>query len=512
MPTAANSVALKSRVSSLNSEPRRKPKLAQIVAAQILDEIIRRGWPTGKSLGTEKELIERHAVSRATIREAIRQIERQGAATMRRGYAGGLIVSEPPRSTTVRALATYFDLADITFEEQSALRLNLEIMAARYAAERLNDAGIQRLRSLVDELEGIADFVEGVQQHFAIRTAIAESTGNPALPLFVQALDSVILKIYEVAHRDKGFLERDRLRSLKHKRDLVGAIVAHDGARAEMLVRQDVKFRERRIRDDLKRVKGVGGRQHDVLNFWNSLKLGDMIARRIIDDIRKTGGKEGRNIGPEPLLQVRFGVSRETLREGIRLLELHGLVETRSGLQGGLLVGRANPHHTVETVKIYLRCMNMRMSHLWEVQSALEINAAEALASRVTSSDILEFEDALAELLNANSRNALAVSAKIHMLIAEKTGNRALSLFVRILLEFGVETLPALEPARLKWLQKITAALVAALRAKDVDLARRRMIELFAGGAKWIGTVGDAPQIPSNQLQSPAVLRAPPIR
>jgi DNA-binding FadR family transcriptional regulator len=501
MPSAANFIALKSRVSSLNSEPRRKPKLAQIVAAQILDEIIRRGWPTGKSLGTEKELIERHAVSRATIREAVRQIERQGAANMRRGYAGGLIVSEPPRSTTVRALATYFDLADITFEEQSALRLNLEIMAARYAAERLNDEGIRRLRTMVDELERITDFVAGVQQHFAIRTAIAESTGNPALPLFIQALDSVILKIFEVAHRDKGFLERDRLRSLKHKRDLVGAIVAHDGARAEMLVRQDVKFRETRIRGDLKRVTGAGGRQHDALNFWNSLKLGDMIARRIVEDIRKDGGKEGRNIGPEPLLQARFGVSRETLREGIRLLELHGLVETRSGLQGGLLVGRANPHHTVETVKIYLRCMNMRMSHLWEVQSALEINAAEVLASRITSSDILEFDDALAELMNANSRNALAVSAKIHMLIAEKTCNRALSLFVRILLEFGVETLPALEPARLKWLQKITAALVAALKTKDAGLARRRMIELFTGGAKWIGTVGDAPDFLPKELQ-----------
>jgi DNA-binding FadR family transcriptional regulator len=501
MPNMANAVVRKSKVSSLNSEPRRKPKLAQIVAGRLLNEIIQRGWPTGKSLGTEKELIQRYAVSRATIREAIRQIERQGAATMKRGYAGGFIVSEPPRFTTIRALATYFELADITFEEQSALRLNLEIMAARFAAERLNDAGIQRLRGLVDELKEITDFVKGVQQHFAIRTAIAELTGNPALPLFVQALDSVILKIYEGSHTDKGFLERDRLRALKHKRDLVSAIVAHDSARAQMLVRQDVRYRERHIRGDLKRVKGAGVGQHEALNFWSSLKLGDMVARRIIEGIRNTGGTDGTNIGPEALLRERFGVSRETLREGIRLLELHGLVETRSGLQGGLLVGKADPHYTVETVKIYLRCMNMRMSHLWEVQSALEINAAELAAPRITSSDIEEFDGALVDLFKANTRNALAASAKIHMLIAEKTGNRALALFVRILLEFGVEQMSAVGPEGLKWLQKRTAALVAALRVKDAGLARRRMSEIFSGAAHWVGSVGDAPVLPPNEFQ-----------
>jgi DNA-binding FadR family transcriptional regulator len=87
------------------------------------------------------------------------------------------------------------------------------------------------------------------------------------------------------------------------------------------------------------------------------------------------------------------------------------------------------------------------------------------------------------------------------MLIAEKTGNRALALFVRILLEFGVEQMSAVGPEGLKWLQKRTAALVAALRVKDAGLARRRMSEIFSGAAHWVGSVGDAPVLPPNELQ-----------
>jgi hypothetical protein len=32
-------------------------------------------------------------------------------------------------------------------------------------------------------------------------------------------------------------------------------------------------------------------------------------------------------------------------------------------------------------------------------------------------------------------------------------------------------------------------------------LARRRMIELFSGGAKWIGTVGDTPDFLPKDVQ-----------
>ncbi|MBV9842144.1 MAG: GntR family transcriptional regulator [Sphingomonadaceae bacterium] len=91
--------------------PRRKIKLAEKVAGEIMDDIRARGWPIGTLLGTELELIGRFKASRATLGEAIRQVEAQGAAQMQRGPRGGLIVAAPARETIVRTIATYLEFA-----------------------------------------------------------------------------------------------------------------------------------------------------------------------------------------------------------------------------------------------------------------------------------------------------------------------------------------------------------------------------------------------------------------
>src|SRR3546814_4794314 len=52
-------------------------------------------------------------ISRATFREAVRQLEWHGAAGMRRGVHGGLVVKAPPRHAIVYAVKTYFELTQI---------------------------------------------------------------------------------------------------------------------------------------------------------------------------------------------------------------------------------------------------------------------------------------------------------------------------------------------------------------------------------------------------------------
>lgn len=89
---------------------RRRRKLGEIVAERIIDEIIHSGWNEGEVLGTEADFMERYRISRATFREAARQLEWQGAAAMRRGASGGLAVKAPPRDAIVTAFRTYFEL------------------------------------------------------------------------------------------------------------------------------------------------------------------------------------------------------------------------------------------------------------------------------------------------------------------------------------------------------------------------------------------------------------------
>lgn len=69
-----------------------RSKLAENLARTIFREVAQQGWPVGTVIGSEAELIERHDMSRAVLREAIRLLEYHQIARMRRADRGGRAV------------------------------------------------------------------------------------------------------------------------------------------------------------------------------------------------------------------------------------------------------------------------------------------------------------------------------------------------------------------------------------------------------------------------------------
>src|SRR5579871_6525642 len=62
----------------------RKPRYSE-VADQLMFAIAQGNYPLGSSLPSEAQLCERHAVSRHTVREAIRRLEVHGLVTRQQG-------------------------------------------------------------------------------------------------------------------------------------------------------------------------------------------------------------------------------------------------------------------------------------------------------------------------------------------------------------------------------------------------------------------------------------------
>ena len=60
-----------------------------------------------------------------------------------------------------------------------------------------------------------------------------------------------------------------------------------------------------------------------------ALKVAEMLAGRIVDEIAALGWPVGRVLGTEPQLAEQYGVSRNVLRETIRLLEHLNVAHTR---------------------------------------------------------------------------------------------------------------------------------------------------------------------------------------
>src|ERR1700744_2696952 len=82
----------------------RVPKAAELLAARIRGQIIRRELKEGDALPAESELMERFGVSRPTLREAIRVLEMESLLRMRRGSRGGALVTAPDPPVAARAV------------------------------------------------------------------------------------------------------------------------------------------------------------------------------------------------------------------------------------------------------------------------------------------------------------------------------------------------------------------------------------------------------------------------
>jgi len=90
---------------------------------------------------------------------------------------------------------------------------------------------------------------------------------------------------------------------------------------------------------------------------------------------------EGDSLGHEPDLVERFGVSRPSLREALRILEAEGLVTVVRGVRGGVVVHQPDERMTARTAALVLQSRNVSLSDVFEARGLLEPVAARTLAT-----------------------------------------------------------------------------------------------------------------------------------
>ena len=187
----------KARATAINQHPQgavavapsngRSQKLAETIAERIELRIIDLGWPVGQVIGSESDLLAEYGVSRAVLREAIRLLEHHHVAQMRRGPGGGLVVTDPDPAAVTRAAAVFLRYRNVDAEQLFRARIALEMAAVHEAAQRIDEAGITKLRAaLAHETEFLHGVADATVHDFHI--VVAELSGNPALHLFVDVL------------------------------------------------------------------------------------------------------------------------------------------------------------------------------------------------------------------------------------------------------------------------------------------------------------------------------------
>jgi GntR family transcriptional regulator, transcriptional repressor for pyruvate dehydrogenase complex len=142
----------------------------------------------------------------------------------------------------------------------------------------------------------------------------------------------------------------------------------------------------------------------------------------------------GDRLGREEDLAQRFGVSRPTLREALRLLSSAHLVRATKGPGGGIFVA-ATPEQGIgrsvtDSVASMLSADSIDLEELIETRMLLEIPLAGLAAQRASEDEVAALRAVLEEAGDTTQGEVFrGLDRRLHGLIAQIAGNRLARAF-----------------------------------------------------------------------------------
>lgn len=163
-------------------------------------------------------------------------------------------------------------------------------------------------------------------------------------------------------------------------------------------------------------------------------KVYEEVARQIERLILKKL-KPGDKLPSERELAETLGVSRSSIRDAIRSLELMGMVEPRQG--AGTIVREISSDSLVNPLGNALKRKEELIGELLDFRRMLEPPLAARAATRVSPDEISEMEEILQRQQEKQSRGEAAVAedAEFHYSIALASGNSVVLKVLDILMD-----------------------------------------------------------------------------
>src|SRR5438309_1725014 len=202
------------------------------------------------------------------------------------------------------------------------------------------------------------------------------------------------------------------------------------------------------------------------------------IVEQIESLLEKGELRPGDQLPPERALAEQFQVSRASVREALRSLELLGVVETRAG--GGTFVRRTGPEDLARPLS-NLITRGHTLTDVIEVRGLIEPAIAASAARRILAGELVELRAILqrqAERVAANESYA-EEDTRFHELIGQAARNELLVTMLGVIWD-------VLRSSREQWLQTNQRAhesldahrrILNALSAHEPEAARQAAAE-----------------------------------
>lgn len=209
----------------------------------------------------------------------------------------------------------------------------------------------------------------------------------------------------------------------------------------------------------------------------NSERLARFFAAQIMDGSLEEGSK----LAPESEMLNAVGVSRGTLREALRLLEVWGLIEIRQGLGGGPIVRKPLPEEFTDHVALALQCRRLSLSDVADARLALEPMVASMAATRILDEDLATLRALIKEMTDATDNTATFIrcSSEFHDGIAAASDSVVLRMLLTALREISDASLKNVEHSSSHLLDAVRShqRILECLATGDADAAEAAMEE-----------------------------------
>jgi len=225
----------------------------------------------------------------------------------------------------------------------------------------------------------------------------------------------------------------------------------------------------------------------------------DRVSQVIVDQvkvlIRDGRLQPGDRLPSERELCQRFGVSRVTVREALRVLEASGLVAIRVGAHGGAFLTTPSAERLGEGLADLISLAPLTAVNVTEARVIVELGLLPLAVERATEQDITDLFAMVEEAQKAVAAGDYTVemSAAFHIRVGECTHNPAIEMLLQSFhgpMRMSLEQSHIAAPMSQQGVDE-HRVLAEAIQRRDLEAARALMTTHLDRTAKRVNTTTD---------------------
>jgi len=224
-------------------------------------------------------------------------------------------------------------------------------------------------------------------------------------------------------------------------------------------------------------------RRKSILGPRRSDSLSNRIVAEILEALFSKRVRPGEFLGTEAQLADMFQTSRVPVREALSRLEALGVIEIKTGAQGGATIATGDPTQLATALAIQFMLANVTAREIFDARIAIESMAAELAAQNATPEDIERLRGVLAEMKKRSlgGPDTVKLIHEFHLAVVEASKTRTLITLMRALLHALFNHLDEVPPTvgRSPALRPSMAELLVKIEERDAPGAHRVMREML---------------------------------